>query len=90
MCRQPHTLSNKPGPRVSLGMPRQEDMVIGQGFGHATSNGDDLQRAFIANLIRRGDDDTRPQFANSIGVCHFGPYNSAEFECRRFAHCRKL
>src|SRR6266545_2132866 len=65
---------------MSLGLPRQQYMVMGQRLGYTARHRDDIQRRSWSDPVARGDNHHRAQLGNTVRVRNFCPDNATELE----------
>lgn len=63
---------------MSLGMPREQDMVVGQRLRDLTGYGNYFEWPRFLKTIARRHYDGRPHLADAVGICHFRPNDLAE------------
>ena len=77
------TLAVEPSPRMPLGMPRQQHMVMGQRLGDTAGHRDDIQRRSRSDPVAWGDNHRRAQLGDAVRVRNFRPDNATELEWPR-------
>ena len=74
------TLAVEPGPRMPLGLPRQQHMIVGQRLGYTAGHCDDIQRRSGSDPLAWGDNHYRAQLRNALRVRNFRPDDATELE----------